>query len=122
MIIGKIRADREAVIELEVVGLAQRVKIEAVIDTGFTGYLMLPSDLIDRLNLPLIGKRDVILADGTNVPLNLYRAKVAWHGVERVVYVLQADAESLVGMSLLHGSRVTLDVVTNGNVTIAPLP
>ena len=62
MIIGKIRADQEAVIELEVVGLAQRVKIEAVIDTGFTGYLMLPSDLIDRLNLPLIGKRDVILA------------------------------------------------------------
>ena len=122
MIIGKIRADREAVIELEVVGLAQRVKIEAVIDTGFTGYLMLPSDLIDRLNLPLIGKRDVILADGTNVPLNLDRAKVTWHGVERVVYVLQADAESLVGMSLLHGSRVTLDVVTNGNVTIAPLP
>ena len=35
MIIGKIRADREAVIELEVVGLAHRVKIEAVIDTGF---------------------------------------------------------------------------------------
>ena len=121
MIIGKIRADREAVIELEVVGLAQRVIIEAVIDTGFTGYLMLPSDSIDRLNLPLIGQRDVILADGTNVPLNLYRAKVIWHGVERLVYVLRANAESLVGMSLLHGSRVTLDVVTNGDVTIAPL-
>lgn len=31
MIVGTIRADREAVIELEVVGLAQKVKIEAVI-------------------------------------------------------------------------------------------
>ena len=58
---------------------------------------------------------------GPTYPLNLYRAKVIWHGVERLVYVLRADAESLVGMSLLHGSRVTLDVVTNGDVTIAPL-
>ena len=121
MITGKIRADREAVIGLEIVGLAQRVKIEAVIDTGFTGYLMLPSDLIDRLNLPLIGKRDVILADGTNVSLNLYRVKVIWHSVERVVYVLRADTESLVGMSLLHGSRLTLDVVPDGDVTITRL-
>ena len=30
MIIGKIRSDREAVIELEVVGLAQQAKIENV--------------------------------------------------------------------------------------------
>ena len=45
MIIGKIRANRDAVIELEVDGLAQRVKIEAVIDTGFTSFLMLPIDL-----------------------------------------------------------------------------
>ena len=121
MIIGKIKADREAVIELEVVSLAQRVKIEAVIDTGFTGFLMLPSDLINRLNLPLIGKRNVLLADGNSVPLNLYRVKVIWHSVERVVYVLQSDTESLVGMSLLQGSRLTLDVVPDGDVTIAPL-
>ena len=122
MIIGKIRTDREAVIELEVVSSVQREKIEAVIDTGFTGYLMLPRDLINHLNLPLIGRRDVILADGTNVPLNLYRVKVVWHGVERTVHVLQADAESLVGMSLLRGSRLTLDVVPDGDVTITPLP
>ena len=122
MIIGKIKANREAVIELEVIGLAQRTKIEAVLDTGFTGYLMLPSDLINHLRLQLIGTRNVVLGDGSNVTLDLYRAKVLWHNVERIVYVLQADAELLVGMSLLHGSRVTLDVVTNGNVTIDVLP
>lgn len=122
MIIGKIKANREAVIELEVIGLAQRAKIEAVLDTGFTGYLMLPSNLINHLILQLIGTRNVILGDGSNVTLDLYRAKVLWHNVERIVYVLRSDAELLVGMSLLHGSRVTLDVVTNGNVTIDVLP
>ena len=122
MIIGKIKANREAVIELEVIGLAQQAKIEAVLDTGFTGYLMLPSDLINHLRLQMIGTRNVILGDGSNVTLDLYRAKVLWHNVERIVYVLRSDAELLVGMSLLHGSRVTLDVVTNGNVTIDVLP
>lgn len=122
MIIGKIKANREAVIELEVIGLAQRAKIEAVLDTGFTGYLMLPSDLINHLSLQLIGTRNVILGDGSNVTLDLYRAKVLWHNVERIVYALRSDAELLVGMSLLHGSRVTLDVVANGNVTIDVLP
>lgn len=118
MIIGKIKANREAVIELEVIGLAQRAKIEVVLDTGFTGYLVLPSDLINHLRLQLIGTRNVILGDGSNVTLDQYRGKVLWHNVERIVYVLRSDAELLVGMSLLHGSRVTLDVVTNGNVTI----
>lgn len=48
MIIGKIRADREAVIELEIVGSNHNEKVEVVIDTGFTGFLMLPIDLINR--------------------------------------------------------------------------
>lgn len=109
-------------IELEVIGSAQRTKIEAVLDTGFTGYLTLPSNLINHLRLQLIGTRNVILGDGSNVTLDLHRAKVLWHNIERIVYVLRSDAELLVGMSLLHGSRGTLDVVTNGNVTIDVLP
>jgi len=35
MIIGKIRADQEAVIELEIVGLNHSEKVEVVIDTWF---------------------------------------------------------------------------------------
>ena len=39
MIRGKITAYQEAVIELEVSGLNSSAKIEAVIDTGFTGSI-----------------------------------------------------------------------------------
>ena len=39
MITGKITANREAIIELEVIGSNQkREKVEAVIDTGFNCY------------------------------------------------------------------------------------
>lgn len=49
MIIGKITTNEEAVVELEVFGLARRGKIEVVIDTGFTGHLLLPNDFINHL-------------------------------------------------------------------------
>ncbi len=122
MITGKIRDERVAIIEVEVIGLNQRAKIDAILDTGFTDYLTLPEFLIDYLKLPRIGTRRAIIAHGGAVLLNLYLAKVIWHGKERDIEVLQTDKQPLIGMSLLRGSRVTLDVVTNGDVTIAPLP
>ena len=119
MITGNVSANREAVIELETIGSNQRnQKVEAVLDTGFTGYLTLPSSLINHLKLQMAGNRRVALGDGNVVVLNMYLAKVLWDGHKREVLVLQADGGPLVGMSLLYGSRVMLEVVDNGNVTI----
>lgn len=118
MITGKITVHQEAVIELEVGSSNQSEKIEAVIDTGFTGYLTLPSALVSRLNLQQAGEQRAILGDENRVVLKRHIAKVLWHGAERNVYVLQAEGGPLVGMSLLYGSRLILDVVTDGNVTI----
>ncbi len=122
MIIGKVTANREAVIELEIIGSNQkRENVETVIDTGFNGYLTLSSDLINYLKLQLAGSRHVTLGDGNVVVLDMYLAKVLWHGQEREVLILEAEGGPLVGMSLLYGSRVMLEVVDNGDVTIAPL-
>ena len=121
MITGKITAHQEAVIELEIVGLNQPARIEAVIDTGFTGYLTLPSALINRLKFQQTGEQITILGDENSVVLKRYVTKVLWHGTERNVYVLQVEGEPLIDMSLLYGSRLILDVVTDGDVTITPL-
>lgn len=122
MITGKIKDERVAIIEVEVIGLNQRAKIEAILDTGFTGYLTLPEFLIDYLRLPQIGTRRTIIAHGRAILLDLYLAKVIWHGEERDIEVLQTDKQPLVDMSLLRGSHVTLDVAPDGDVTITPLP
>ena len=122
MITGKITTNREAIIELEIIGSNQkRDKIKAVIDTGFNGYLTLPNDLINYLKLQLAGSRHVTLGDGNVVVLDMYFAKVLWHGQEREILTLEAEGGPLVGMSLLYGNRVLLEVVDNGNVTIASL-
>ena len=122
MITGKITTNREAIIELEVIGLNQsREKVEAVIDTGFNGYLTLPNDLINYLKLQRAGSRHVTLGDGNVVVLDMYLAMVLWHGQQREVLALQADGGPLIGMSLLYGNRVMLEIIDNGDVTIASL-
>ena len=122
MITGKITTNREAIIELEVIGLNQsREKVEAFIDTGFNGYLTLPNDLINYLKLQRAGSRHVTLGDGNVVVVDVYLAMVLWHGQQREVLALQADGGPLIGMSLLYGSRLELEVINNGAVTIESL-
>ena len=122
MITGKIVNNQEAIIELEVTGVVHPETIEAVIDTGFTEELMLPGDLIERLGLPQIGELPITLGDGNVTDVGLYLGMVLWQGENRIVQVLRTSGKPLIGMSLLYGNRLMLDVVTNGEVTIEPLP
>ena len=123
MITGKIVNNQEAAIELEVVGTDQLEKIQTIIDTGFSEELTLPRDLIDRLGLPRIGDLPIILGDGYEVSVEMYLAIVLWHGEERIVQVLRTDdGKPLIGMSLLYGNRLILEIVTDGEVTIETLP
>lgn len=114
---------QEAVLRLEVVGREDEVfEVGAIIDTGFTGFLTLPSDAVQALQLPLVGSQRVILGDGTTASLGIYPGAVIWDGQRREVLMLQADSGPLIGMSLLQGHRVVLHVVDGGDVVIEPWP
>ena len=121
MIIGKITENREALIDLEVIGVNWRQSIVATIDTGFDGYLTLPLYLINRVGLRPAGYRQATLGDGNRVVFNLFRAKVVWLSITREVPVLQVDGDPLVGMVLLDGNRLIMDVVKDGQVSIENL-
>ncbi len=61
MIVGAVNNFREAVVRLAVAGPGgKRHAIEAVIDTGFTGSLSVPSAIIALLNLPFRRRGRVI--------------------------------------------------------------
>ena len=122
MIRGTIR-NRESIIELEVYGPGQPAQqIQAVIDTGYNGYLTLPGRLVTALQLPFAGHRRGTLADGSVTRLDVYLASVVWHGRQIDVLISQTAGVPLIGMSLLAGSRLTIDVVDGGDVTIDELP
>lgn len=123
MITGRVTPDvREAVVALDVLGRQGRAQpIEAVVDTGFTGYLTLPADAAASLNLPERGSETFMLADGSEVVLPVYRGGVLWQGRELRIPISQADGEALVGMSLLRGSRLTVEAAPGGEVLIEEL-
>jgi len=123
MIRGVVTANREAAIRLVVVSPDQRREaIEVMIDTGFNGFLTLPSHVVRALNFPFVGNRRAMLGDGRSVVLDLYLATVMWNEEEREVLVLQAEGGPLIGMSLLYGHRVILHVVDDGDVIIDTWP
>ena len=121
MITGKIVDNQEAIIELKIVDANDTETVEAIIDTGFTGELTLPGNLIDRLGLPRIGGLPITLGDGNEIDVGLYLGMVLWQGEDRIVQVLRTDGRPLAGMSLLYGNRLILDVMTDGEVTIEAL-
>jgi clan AA aspartic protease len=122
MMQGIVDQNCEATIRL-VVGNAdsQRQMIDAVIDTGFTGFLTLPFSVLADLNLRAYRREEGILGDGSTCIFDVYRGLVIWDGELRRIDINESDTEPLVGMSLLYGYRMQLDAIEGGVVTIQAL-
>ena len=119
MITGKFNQHLEAVVAIDVEGGdGVSHSLEVALDTGFTGYLVLPQGIISRLGLRYRGRRSIILADGERSTINSYASAVTWHGLRRDVIIFESRSESLLGTALLSNSRVTLDVWADGDVLI----
>ena len=71
--------------------------------------------------MPREGDIEVELANGEIDELGVYEARVRWHGREVLIPVYEADGGALVGMSLLRGSRLTVEAEPGGEVAIEEL-
>jgi clan AA aspartic protease len=122
MITGVVTTNQEATIQLVVIGPHGQQDIEAIIDTGFTGFLTVPAALTAALGLSWLSRQPGILADGSVDIFDVYTATVMWDGLPRVVEVEAAETEPLVGMRLLTRYSLHIDVLSGGIVTITALP
>jgi clan AA aspartic protease len=122
MITGVVQSG-EGCIRLKVKGRQGREQeVEAVIDTGYTASLTLPPALIQALALRWQAVDQFKLADGSLCVFDVYEAKVLWDSKVRQILVNEAGAEPLVGMRLLKGHELKMQVRYRGNVTIKRLP
>jgi clan AA aspartic protease len=121
---GHINVRGDAVVPLRVLGEEAATEwVEAILDTGFEGHLLLPPDVIERLRLRSQGARPTMVGDGRVVNLRIYRARVDWDGYERDTQALMVHrSEPLIGMSLLWNHDVRLNITEGGSVTIEGLP
>ncbi|PSB14051.1 clan AA aspartic protease [filamentous cyanobacterium CCP1] len=122
MMQGVVNLRREATLTVVVGNSNQQLQaIETVIDTGFTGFLSLPSAIIATLNLPWSASDIVTLGDGSETLFDLYTATVIWDGQYRNIYIAESETEPLLGMAMLYGYRLLVDAVEGGIVKIEAL-
>ncbi|MBR8828460.1 MAG: clan AA aspartic protease [Gomphosphaeria aponina SAG 52.96 = DSM 107014] len=122
MILGKVNSNREAIISLAVIGENyQQQKIKAIIDTGYTGFLTLPSTVIIALGLTWYNRQESLLGDGSLCMFDVYEASIIWDSQVRTIEVDQADTDPLIGMGLLEGYELKIQGIEGGIVTITAL-
>jgi clan AA aspartic protease len=119
---GSVNAPLEAKLHLTIIGPAGiRQDVDAVIDTGFTGALVLPAAIVSSLGLLRRSGGTATLADGTTCNYDNFAAEVEWDGSARSVLVSAVGHEALAGMVLLAGHRLTVDVEDGGEVEVQSL-
>jgi clan AA aspartic protease len=114
--------NRRATVPLRVLGPSgQATEVAAVLDTGFNGFLTLPTFDVIALALSFLNYFNAGLADGSRVRLEVYAATVVWDGAERDIELLAAGKDPLLGTSLLDGHDVSIQFTDGGLVTIDTL-
>ena len=119
---GKVNSKLEAVVQVHVhvQGRTWR-RVAAVVDTGYSGFLTLPPALIRELGLVRLGRTEGVLADGTLVSFDLYGCEVLLDRRRVEIEVAEADTDPLVGMELLNGCELSIQVKRGGRVAVKRL-
>lgn len=121
MITGSVLG-RQATVSLSIFDIQGReLEIEAVVDTGFSGYLTLPMSTISVLSLPFANYMVSRLADGSQRVMEVYNATVLWDEEDREIEVLGAEGDVLVGTSLMDGYDLQIQFTDAGLVTLERL-
>lgn len=103
---GRINDTLEALVTVHLVAGRE---VECLVDTGFTGALVLPPALVAELGLPIFGhEKNLRMVGGAQTSADLALAQIEWLGEIRSVVVIVED-EYLIGTQLLEDARLTID-------------
>ena len=103
------QTDRESYRQRWPVGVLQAGKLEFIVDTGFTGDMLIPRPLVNLLILDLLSYDTFELATEQLIELPVFRGNVVIGKTTLEVEMVPGDA--LIGMSLMQaiGSQLLFD-------------
>ncbi len=88
----------------------QEKEIDILLDTGFNGHIMLPQEIINKLNLEQIGFSDFSTASGEEHQTNVYKAKIKFFEDEIEIPVISTNSSfALAGMDLFHYCSILIE-------------
>lgn len=118
---GRVNQSCEATLSIVIKNSATTQLVDAVIDTGFSGFLTLPSDTISMLGFSWQGRDAATLGDGNSCTFEVYIGIVIWDGQYREIYINESETVPLIGMRLLRGYDLRIQTIEGGIVTIEAL-
>ncbi len=101
--------------------------IDMTVDTGFTGFVGLPSWELKELETSEWDTNHIKLFDGRKVCVRTCEVTMKLQGFAHPVAVYESNIGPVIGMRMLIGSRTTVEAQSDefgrayGNVTIEPL-
>lgn len=116
---GYFNTRNEPVVELQL----NLMYVEMLIDTGFDGVLIIPSQIADQLKLKFQGFEEFYSVTGERIVATAYSIEIAWLGqMLRVPIVVNSKInEAILGNQMLKSCRLTIDY-GHRTVTIVESP
>lgn len=119
MIEGMVNSRIEAVVSVPLEGADGRFReVEFVIDTGFNGYMTLTPTLALELGLEVYELIPMDLADGSRTFIPSYHVSVIWDDDRQPVSAGALGDFPTIGMSLLEGYDLIIQVREGGRILI----
>ena len=89
--------------------LINNEEIEAIVDTGFNGSLMISEEDIEKFNFPKLGTTPYMMADGSFSKGTIYLGEITWLNQKIKVPIIVSESDfPLIGMDLLKYAKTLL--------------
>jgi len=110
MIKGEVTEALDPVIEIGLKDGETVSMIEAIVDTGFSGYLCLSEQWVDKLDMSFRFVESYEMANGEIITRDVFRGVIRFNGQERGVdVILTTSDDTLIGASLFKEYLVAID-------------
>ena len=110
MIVGSVGDDLQGFIEIQMIHASgEATHRSMMVDTGFNGWLWLSDQTLSELLVWPTNDADIMLADGTARTVEQFLVVAVWQNNITVVTALKSGID-LIGMRMLQGSRLSMDV------------
>jgi clan AA aspartic protease len=108
---GRVTSTREPVVSVR---LNDAVAVECLVDTGFTGALMLPRKIVGDLGIPLVGREVFEMVGQRFFTASIALAEIDWLGQRRTFRVVISEGmDYLIGTEMLDGNRLFVDYIND---------
>lgn len=108
-IVGIMDNNNNAKVNITIYGLHKSIKYDAIIDTGYTGGLVIPLVTAVDIGLTKAGAATITLASGESSVLPTFLASVMIGGNKHDAVCLVMGNEVLIGMELLSNYKLCID-------------